>query len=292
MNAINPLIPTDPLAALSAPERVNYATGVMLDATDFQDEQTYHRARLAAALRHLAGYGTLAGLRVTPPAAADADQQLRVEPGLAIDRLGRLMQIDTAQCLSLTRWLAAASTADLRAATQRSPRVTVTAAVVADVFLSAGVCARGKTPAFASGPFDALDAVIPARLAESPSLELVMRQEQAPAPIPAPANLWPAPTVARDVLLQNVLASWDGQAAVAGGQLDPLPEHVTGHDTSAIFLARVTIPVTLDAAAPPTTRPVRDMATRVSADNSARPFIVMSGKWSGRALTLTPLVQP
>ena len=61
---------------------------------------------------------------------------------------------------------------------------------------------------------------------------------------------------------------------------------------SAIFLARVTIPVTLDANAPPTTRPVRDMATRVSADNSARPFIVMPGKWSGRALTLTSLVQP
>jgi hypothetical protein len=280
------------LAALSPPERVNYATGVMLDATDFQDEQTYHRARLAAVLRHLAGYGTLAGLRVTPPTAADADQQLRVEPGLAIDRLGRLMQIDTAQCLSLTRWLAAASTADLRAATQRSPRVSVAAAIVADVFLSAGVCARGKTPAFASGPFDALDAVIPARLAENPSLELVMRQEQAPAPIPVPANLWPAPTATRDVLLQNVLASWDGQAAVASGKLDPLPEHVAGHDTSAIFLARVAIPVTLDANAPPTTRPVRDMATRVSADNSARPFIVMPGKWSGRALTLTSLVQP
>jgi hypothetical protein len=292
MIAVNPLSPTDPLAALLPPERVNYATGVMLDATDFQDEQTYHRARLAAVLRHLAGYGTLAGLRVTPPAAADADQQLRVEPGLAIDRLGRLMQIDTPQCLSLTRWFAAGATADLRNATQRSPRVSVAAAVVADVFLSTGISARGKTPAFASGPFDALDAVIPARLAENPRLELVMRQEQAPATIPIPANVWPAPSASRDVQLQSVLANWDGQAAVASGNLDPLPEHVTGHDTSAIFLARVTIPVTLDPTAPATTRPVRDLATRVSADNSARPFIIMPGKWSGRALTLTPLIQP
>ena len=31
---------TDPLIARPAPERVNYATGVLLDAQDFRDEQT------------------------------------------------------------------------------------------------------------------------------------------------------------------------------------------------------------------------------------------------------------
>jgi hypothetical protein len=36
--------------------------------------------------------------------------------------------------------------------------------VIADVFLNFVVCERGKTPAFASGPFDALDAIAPSRL--------------------------------------------------------------------------------------------------------------------------------
>ena len=46
-----------------APERVNYATGVLLQAEDFRDEQTYHRGRLATALRHLVGFGTRRGPR-------------------------------------------------------------------------------------------------------------------------------------------------------------------------------------------------------------------------------------
>ena len=56
----------DPLEQDAAPERVNYATGVLLDAQDFLDEQTYHRARLARALKYVVGMGTIAGLGVTP----------------------------------------------------------------------------------------------------------------------------------------------------------------------------------------------------------------------------------
>jgi len=33
----------DPLEAMPAPERVNYATGVLLAAEDFRDEQTYQQ---------------------------------------------------------------------------------------------------------------------------------------------------------------------------------------------------------------------------------------------------------
>src|SRR5262245_1972829 len=54
----------DPLVRLPRAERPAYATGMLLDAQDFQDEQTYHRARLARALSALAGSGTLAGLEV------------------------------------------------------------------------------------------------------------------------------------------------------------------------------------------------------------------------------------
>lgn len=292
MSEADPLAPADPLQAQPSPERVNYETGVLLDADDFRDEQTYHRGRLATALRYLVGFGTAAGLRVTPPAAADAELELGVEPGIAIDRFGRLIELQAPQCIRLARWFAAQSTPDLRAAVQRTPRVIVPAAVVVDVFLSAATCPRGKTPAFATGPFDALDAVIPARLAENASLELVPRTEGPPGPIPAPANFWPAANASKDALLQAVLATWEGASSAADGTLEPLQEHVDGHDTSALFLARVTIPVVLAEAAPASTRPTLDATARVSVDNSARPFIVLPGKWLGRAFTAVPLVQP
>jgi len=292
MSEADPLAPADPLQAMPAPERVNYATGVLLDAEDFRDEQTYHRGRLAAALKYVAGFGTLAGLRVTPPAADDAELELGVEPGIAIDRFGRLIELQAPQCIRLARWFAAQSTPDLRAAIHRTPSVAVPAAVVVDVFLSAATCGRGKTPAFATGPFDALDAVIPARLAENASLELIRRTEGGPGAIPTPANFWPPANATSDTLLQAVLGSWEDGSSSVDGSLEPLAEHVAGHDTSALFLARVTIPVVLAEAAPTTTRPTLDPTLRVSVDNSARPFIVLPGRWLGRAFTAAPLVQP
>jgi hypothetical protein len=269
---------------------VNYETGVLLAAEDFRDEQTYHRTRLATVLKYVVGFGTLAGLRVTPPAVGDAELELSVEPGIAIDRYGRLIELQAAQCMRLARWFAAQTTPDLNAAIQHSPRVTVPVAVVADVFLSAATCPRGKTPSFQTGTFDALDAVIPARLAENASLELVRRTEGPPNPIPTPANHWPAPNTSHDTLLQAVLASWEPTPTSVDGTLDPLQEHVDGHDPSSLFLARVAIPV-VEAVAP-ATRPTIDPTTAVSVDNSARPFVAVPGKWIGRAFSVVPLVQP
>jgi hypothetical protein len=103
----DPFAPTDPLEARPAPERVNYATGMMLQADDFAAEQTYHRSRLAQLSRYLLGHGTLAGLRVVRPGPNDNLLELRVEPGLAIDRHGRLIEIPAAQCIRLARWFEA-----------------------------------------------------------------------------------------------------------------------------------------------------------------------------------------
>src|SRR5262245_56809018 len=225
----DPFVPTDPIESAPPPERVNYATGVLLDAADFRDEQTYHRGRLARALRYIAGFGTVAGLRVVPPAEGDNELELRVQPGLAIDRYGRLIEIQGAQCISLARWFDAQTTPLLRSAVQRSPRVTMAAAVVVDVFLSAHDCARAKTPALAAGPFDALDAVVAARLADGHRLELVPRAEGPPDPIPTPENFWPDPMTEpnpaerRRRMLEAVLGSWD-EAGADG--LTPLAEHV------------------------------------------------------------------
>ena len=284
----------DPLEAMPPPERVNYATGVLLAAEDFRDEQTYHRARLARVLAALAGFGTLAGLRVFPPEASDPELELRVAPRIAIDRFGRLIEIAEPYCIRIARWFAGTSTAALRAAVHRAPRVSVPVAVVTDVFVAALSCARAKTPAFATGPFDALDAVVPARLAEAAQLELVLRAEGGPDPIPSPRNFWPAADATPEAKLAAVLDAWEvGTAATsADGSLDPLTEHVPGHNTSAVLLARVTIPVVLAADAGSDVRPQLDMAQRVSVDNSFRPFIYLPGKWLGRAFTARPLIQP
>jgi len=293
MNDLDPFAPADPLEAAPAPERVNYATGVLLDAEDFRDEQTYHRGRLATALRHLVGFGTLAGLRVIAPADGDTELELGVAPGVAIDRHGRLLELTAPQCIRLARWFDAETTPALRAAVHRAPRIAVPVAVVVDVFISAMGCARGKTPAFATGPFDALDAIVPSRIAETVQLDLVARTEGPPAAIPVPTNSWPLPTATRDERLAAVLGSWDGgTAGSADGMLDPLTEHVEGHDPAALFLARVMIPVTLNEADPVTTRPVLDLTTRVAVDNSARPFIFLPGKWLGRAPDPVPLREP
>jgi hypothetical protein len=291
----DPLALVDPLETGPVPERVNYATGVLLDATDFRDEQTYHRGRLACALRSIAGYGTVAGLRVVPPAASDAELELRVEPGLAIDRYGRLVEISSAQCISLARWFAAQTTPLLRSAVQRAPRAPFAAAVVVDVFLSAHDCPRAKTPSFATGPFDALDAVVPARLADGHRLELVPRAEGPPGAIPSPANFWPDvsgeadPAVRRRRMLEAVLGSWDD---VGADGFDPLAEHVQGRDTAAVLLARMAIPITLDPAAPSGTRPQLRQDVRASVDNGLRPFVFLPGKWFGRAIATQPLIQP
>jgi len=289
----DPSAPIDPLEARPAPERVNYATGVMLQADDFEAEQTYHRGRLAQLARYLLGSGTLAGLKVDAPAAADNLLELKVGPGVAIDRFGRVVEVSAAQCIRLASWFAAQDGRYLRAATHDSPKTPLPQAVVVDVFLSVESCGRGKTPSFASGPFDALDALVPARIGETGHLELVLRMEGNPDPdggsgiagdIPVPHNFWPSPGAGAEAIRDAVLGSWDiGFSTNAGETLDGLQEHVAGKDPSAVLLARVAIPVALDRSGPATLSPTLDPTEHVVVDQSIRPIIYFSGKWLGRA---------
>ena len=273
-NAADLLLPADPLVAGALPERVNYATGVLLQAEDFRDEQTYHRARLATALSNLVGHGTVAGLRVVGPADEDNELELRVQPGLAIDRYGRAIEVMEPWCIRLARWFAAQETPLLRAAVHRTP---APVGVVADLFLSVADCGRRKTPSFAQGPFDALDALVPARLAEEPSFELVLRPESDP---PVPHNDWPTSPSAGD-RLEAVLGSYRPRPADRDGGLPLLVEQVDGHDRSAVLMARITIPVTLAANSASDKRPELDLTKKVVADNAIRPIIFLPGKWLG-----------
>jgi hypothetical protein len=275
---------------LDTPDRVFYDTGVLLDAEDFRTEQRYHRGRLARALSLLHGSGTVAGLKVdwTPaaPATADTparDEQLEVAPGLAIDRLGRMIELPRPACMRLRRWLDEQTDDDLTQALYLgadAPVVDITnddgttaqlavEGIVADLFVRFEVCERGKTPAFASGPFDALDAVAPSRLRDGYHLELRLRKQR---PLPVPAR----PTLDDLAALQRaIFEAWDiASARDEHGNLEPLPEHAAGQDNSYVFLARVVIPAAAPAAGERVT-PTDGAIVRVA--NNLRPFIYTAG---------------
>ena len=172
----------DPLAVRLQPaDRVHYATGMLLDAEDFSAEQTYHRGRLARALTYLHGYGTIAGLRVVIE-GDPGEEQVVVNPGIALDRLGRVIEVPASSCIRLNRWYEQRSDDDLAQGFHAG-------AVIVDVFVTFRECERGKTPALAAGPFDALDAVVASRLRDSFEVELVIRHEGTP---PQPERQWPA----------------------------------------------------------------------------------------------------
>jgi hypothetical protein len=165
-------------------DRVFYALGTLLDAADFQDEQLYHRSRLALALSALCGAGTLAGLRVAfdgedrdvaNPAAQAADE-LTVAAGLAIDPFGRLIEVPRRQCIRLERWLSYYTHAS-RVALLRAPMHAVRAQ--AWLFVRFLACERGKTPVFAQGNFDATNAIAPARVRDGFELKLFLENDAA-----------------------------------------------------------------------------------------------------------------
>ncbi len=291
----DPLAASDALARAGVLDRVFYATGVLLAADDFAAEQTYHRGRLARALAYLHGSGTIAGLRVvvTPALAAVADpafpqgreEELRVEAGLAVERLGRFIEIPRAACLRLDRWYQAEDVDRLRTALHP-------AGVIVDVFVRYLTCDRGKTPAFAAGPFDALDAVQPSRLRDAYELTLVPRAEASP-PLPDTGEIGapplpPATDVAgrRAALHEAILGGWrEGTDQWTEQGPVPLREHVPGQDTTALFLARLVLPAT--AAPTAEARPVRTAGAVVTVDNDSRRF-VYSAVALVRALDITP----
>lgn len=295
MTRRDPLAAADALARAGVLDRVLYATGVLLSADDFDAEQTYHRGRVARALAYLHGSGTAAGLRVVvaPALAPGADpafpqgreEELRIEPGLAVDRLGRLVELPRAACLRLDRWYQGQDVDRLTTALHA-------AGVIVDVFVRYVTCERGKTPAFATGPFDALDAVQPSRLRDAYELTLVPRAEATP-PLPDPGEIGapplpPATDVGgrRAALHAAILSGWrEGTEQWTEQGPVPLREHVAGQDTTALFLARLVLPAT--AAATVDTRPVRTAGATVTVDNDSRRF-VYSAVALARALGITP----
>jgi len=288
----------------SRADRVAYATGVLLDTLDFEAEQNYHRGRLGRALAYLHGSGTVSGLFVDwekplapgdDPAFPDGrEESLLVRPGLAVDRLGRLIEVPATACLRLNQWfngkreinqlniLQSVTVEDVLMPDDTLQDLLFPNAVIADVFVNFVACERGKTPAFAAGPFDALDAVQPSRLRDFYDLELIPRDSPT---APLPVNPWAAVSgladadARRSKVHEIIFGSWE-EGSDSWDDFGPKrrDEHKVGQNTTAVFLARVTIPMT--NANPP----VRNMEQFVVVKNELRQFVYTTGallSWLG-----------
>src|ERR1035441_2416506 len=96
----------DSLNPPQPPTRVYYSTGRMLGVEDFQADQDYHRGRLARALVQLYGAGTVPGLLVqTDGNTNNFHLEVQVPPGMAVDRIGRIIEVPRMVCIVLNAWL-------------------------------------------------------------------------------------------------------------------------------------------------------------------------------------------
>ncbi len=303
---------SDALEAAERPDRPHYATGVLLDAEDFVDEQTYHRSRLARALAYLHGSGTVCGLAVTPPQPLGDDFELAVQPGLALDRYGRLIEVPRPWCVRINRWYAAladAANALGRAALRNALRGD---RVIVDVFVEFAQCGRGKTPSFAEGAVDATDATVPNRLRDGFRFLLATRDIDPADPATLPGARFAAftettPEGRLAELKQQLLDAFDGTLARPGERSFPavgepqlaymreqpltLPPAAAGQSAAllspaAVFLARLRIPATAGGGDAP---PVPDFTAMTvgDIDNLSRAFVFPTDALA-RVLDLLP----
>lgn len=99
--AIQPLDPN---------KRVNYLHGLILGVDEFRQEEFYLLEKNRQHNRALHGYGTVCGLAVSQ-SAESAGTEIKVNPGMALNYCGQVIQVPTTQCAVIEEWLAANSAA-------------------------------------------------------------------------------------------------------------------------------------------------------------------------------------
>jgi len=257
----------------SPSQRVSYRNGILLDASDFQQEQSYHRSRLALALSLLHGHGTVAGLRVEYSPAGPVDpntgepeppEQLIVHPGVALDRAGRLIEVPARQCLRLNRWFAfqvAQPGATLKPFVSGGQR-----AFIGDLFLRFKECPQGLRPGFPEPAADASDAIVPARTNDSFELLFVPRDCDPENTLPpVPARRFTAVPANRAALLSTIYGAYPAATPAPG------PEYPPGFaDPTAVFLCRIRIRL-VNA---PAGSLARHASNAVTVDDLDRPLVV------------------
>jgi hypothetical protein len=192
--------------------------------------------------------------------------EIQVTAGLAIDRVGRMIEVPRPVCIRLQPWLANQSSSDLTSALHSGN-------ILVDVFATFIPCTRGVTPCFATqDDYDATDAFSPNRLLDSFAMQLVLRTDSNPQ---LPQDPWlsvgPAPTtgitpIITQELKQTILSANSGPAATSPFSSNgPAPgEYPPDFDLSAVFLARLSIPAT---------NATTFNLTQISIDNLSRLFL-------------------
>lgn len=203
--------------------------------------------------------------------AGPVQLEIEVSPGLAIDRVGRMIEVPRTVCIRIEPWLSNQSVSDLNAALHSGN-------ILVDVFATFAPCSRGVTPCFATqDDYDATDAFTANRLLDSFAMQLVLRTDAAPA-LPQdpwlPAGAVPSgaitPTITQN-LKQSILAANSGPSATppfASSGHSPA-EIPPGFDPSSVFLARVSIPATPGASGQPPNYNLNNIAI----DNLSRLFL-------------------
>lgn len=275
--------PSDSLNPPPAPQRVYYTTGRMLGVDDFQADQDYHRGRLARALVQLYGTGTVSGLLVQTDGNTDITQlELQVTAGMAIDRVGRIIEVPRTVCIVLNNWLSQQIQAWQNQITNpvagqaviSDPNLAIRDGknLMCDVFATFVPCTRGLTPCFAAqDDYDATDAFSANRWLDSFAMQLVLRTDINPPLTPVDpwktAGALPAAgatlTASTEATLQNLLLNATAGPAAAAVEYPP------GFDATSIFLARVLIAATKGSPGQP---PTYDL-TQISIDNNSRLFV-------------------
>jgi|SRR5579872_2827600 len=279
---------TDALNPPQPPARVCYSTGRMLGVEDFQAEQTYHRGRLARALTQLCGSGTVTGLLVQTDANPDpAKLEIQVTPGIAVDRVGRIIEVPLMVCILLQNWLTQyvqawqaqqkGNSAGSTPIADPNTAIHDGAHLMVDVFAAFVGCTQGVTPCFATqDDYDATDAFSANRILDSFAMQLVLRTDGSPK---TPLDPWAGlgsqqPAVA--ALKQSILA----------GRLGPsgtVAEYPPNFDNTAVFLARILVPATVGTGSNP---PAWNLSgfNNSNIDNTPRLFVIppsIVARWNG-----------
>lgn len=221
-------------------QRVAYNNGILLDASDFQQEQLYNRSRLATALSLLHGSGTIAGLKLelipaklSPPAVSE---QIIINPGLALDRIGRLIEIHTRQSIRLDRWFNYQKS--LPGAVLKPYRDSgMKRYFVADVLLRYRAFSQGLRPGFPEPAADATDAIVAARTNDSFEPFMVARDCDPETTLPAiPPGRFPTTPADKPALLAAVYQAYSPDTP-------PLDQDTAKNyeDKTAILLSRILI---------------------------------------------------
>lgn len=89
-------------SAPSPDKRVRYGLGMLLGVADFEQEQAWFLEQDRGHARTLHGCGVVGGLGVAVTVTT-----IKVDPGMAIDGLGRVISVRGEQCADLNAWLLA-----------------------------------------------------------------------------------------------------------------------------------------------------------------------------------------